>query len=97
MINFYWIIGTPISTLGNIFTLRLVSFVMVVALVISQYVLQVPKEVRIKDKTIPAKLRLIEQLEEENGQARYRVIDTMLAKSKFKYFFHEYARLIKVK
>lgn len=43
---------------------------------------KVPKEVKIEDKTISEKLRLIEQFEDEDRQALYRVIDTMLTKSK---------------
>jgi transcriptional regulator with XRE-family HTH domain len=50
---------------------------------------KIPKEVTIEDKSISEKLRLIEQLEEEDKQALYRVIDTMLTKSKFKDFFQK--------
>lgn len=57
---------------------------------------KVPKEVKVEDKTVAEKLRLIEQLEEEDRQALYRIIDTMLTKSKFKDFFQKkYARLKK--
>jgi hypothetical protein len=34
-------------------------------------------------------LQLIEQLEEEDKQALFRIIDTMLTKSKFKEFFQK--------
>src|SRR5690606_19980077 len=50
---------------------------------------KVPKEVTIEDKTISEKLRLIEQLLDEDKQALYLVIDTMLTKSKFKDFFQK--------
>ncbi|NIG55378.1 transcriptional regulator [Chitinophaga sp. Cy-1792] len=50
---------------------------------------KVPTEVKVEDKTIAEKLRLIEQLEEEDKQALYRIIDTMLTKSKFKDFFQK--------
>jgi len=50
---------------------------------------KVPKEVKIEDKTVNEKLRLIEQLEEEDKQAVYRIIDGMLTKSKFKDFFNK--------
>jgi len=50
---------------------------------------KVPKEVKIEDKTVNEKLRLIEQLEEEDKQAGYRIIDGMLTKSKFKDFFNK--------
>ena len=43
----------------------------------------------IEDKTTNEKLRLIEQLEDEDKQAVYRIIDGMLTKSKFKDFFQK--------
>jgi len=48
-----------------------------------------PKEVVIQDKTVTERVRLIEQLEDEDKQAVYRVIDSMLTKSKFKDFFQK--------
>ena len=48
-----------------------------------------PKEVKIKDKTVNEKLLLIDQLEEEDKNAIYRIIDGMLTKSKFKDFFNK--------
>ena len=48
-----------------------------------------PKEVVIQDKTLTERVRLIEQLDEEDKQAVYRVIDSMLTKSKFKDFFQK--------
>lgn len=50
---------------------------------------KVPKEVKIKDKTANEKLALIDQLEEEDKNAVYRIIDGMLTKSKFKDFFNK--------
>jgi len=50
---------------------------------------KVPKEVKIEDKTTNEKLRLIEQLEEEDKQAVYRIFDGMLTKSKFKKIFNK--------
>ena len=50
---------------------------------------QVPKEVSIEDKTATEKVRMIEQLEEEDKQALYRIIDEMLIKYKFKDFFNK--------
>lgn len=48
---------------------------------------KVPKEVKIKDKTVSEKLQLIDQLEDEDKQAIFRIIEGMLTKSKFKDFF----------
>ena len=50
---------------------------------------KLPKEVKIEDKTANEKLHLLAQLEEEDKQAVYRVIDSMLTKSKFKEFFNK--------
>lgn len=49
---------------------------------------KMPKDVKIKDKTVNEKLQLIDQLEEEDKNAVYRIIDGMLTKSKFKDFFN---------
>lgn len=48
---------------------------------------QVPKEVTIVDKSVSERINLIQQLEEEDKQALFRIIDSMLTKSKFKDFF----------
>lgn len=48
-----------------------------------------PKEVTIKDKTTNEKMQLIEQLDEEDKSALYRMIDCMLTKNKFKDFFNK--------
>jgi transcriptional regulator with XRE-family HTH domain len=50
---------------------------------------KLPKEVKIEDKTANEKLRLIEQLDDEDKQAVFRIIDCMLTKSKFKDFFQK--------
>lgn len=50
---------------------------------------KVPKEVTIENKTTNEKLRLIDQLEADDKQAIYRIIDGMLTKSKFKDFFQK--------
>lgn len=50
---------------------------------------KLPSEVKIEDKTFQERVRLIEQLEEEDKQALFRVIDSMLTKSKFKDFFQK--------
>lgn len=50
---------------------------------------KVPKDVKIEDKTTNEKLRLLEQLEDEDKQAVYRIIDGMLTKTKFKDFFNK--------
>ena len=48
-----------------------------------------PKEITIEDKTASEKLRMIEQLEEPDKQAIFRMIDCMLTKNKFKDFFQK--------
>lgn len=53
---------------------------------------KMPKEVKIKDKTLNEKLLLLDQLEEEDKQALYRIIDSMLTKSKFKDFFQQHVK-----
>ncbi|WP_394775948.1 helix-turn-helix domain-containing protein [Flavobacterium sp.] len=50
---------------------------------------KMPKDVKIKDKTVNEKLQLIDQLEEEDKNAVYRIIDGMLTKTKFKDFFNK--------
>lgn len=46
-----------------------------------------PKEVIIEDKTVNEKLRLISQLDEEDKNMVFRMIDKMLTTKKFKEFF----------
>lgn len=50
---------------------------------------KIPDEVTIIDKSTNERLKLIEQLEDEDKNAIYRIIDTMLTKSKFKDFFQK--------
>lgn len=50
---------------------------------------KIPEEVANIDKSVNERLKLIEQLEEEDKNAVYRIIDTMLTKSKFKDFFQK--------
>ena len=50
---------------------------------------QIPKEVTIVDKSVSERINLIQQLEDEDKQALFRIIDSMLTKSKFKDFFNK--------
>jgi hypothetical protein len=50
---------------------------------------ELPQEITIEDKTTSEKLQLIQQLDEEDKQAIFRIIDTMLTKYKFKDFFQK--------
>lgn len=45
--------------------------------------------VTIEDKTVTEKIRLIEQLEDEDKTVIYRMLDTMLTKKKFQDFFQQ--------
>lgn len=47
-----------------------------------------PKDVTIEDKSVVERMKLIDQLEEDK-QAVFRVIDSMLTKTKFKDFFEQ--------
>lgn len=49
----------------------------------------VPQDVTIEDKSVLERMKLIDQLEEEDKQAVFRIIDGMLTKTKFKDFFHK--------
>lgn len=48
-----------------------------------------PTPVTVEDKTITEKIRLIEQLEEEDKSVIYKMLDTMLTKKKFQDFFYQ--------
>ena len=48
-----------------------------------------PSVVTVEDKTISEKIRLMEQLEEEDKNVLYRMLDTMLTKQKFQNFFEQ--------
>lgn len=50
---------------------------------------KVPDEITIVDKSTNERLKLIAQLEEEDKNAIFRIIDGMLTKAKFKDFFNK--------
>ena len=50
---------------------------------------QVPTEVTIEDKSTTERIKLIQQLEEEDKKAIFRIIDGILTKTKFKDFFNK--------
>jgi hypothetical protein len=47
----------------------------------------IPKEVILEDKTELEQIRLIQQLEEEDKQTIFRLVEKMLTNKKFKDFF----------
>jgi transcriptional regulator with XRE-family HTH domain len=49
----------------------------------------IPQGVTVEDKSVLERMKLIEQLEEEDKKALFRIIDGMLTKSKFKDFFNK--------
>jgi len=49
----------------------------------------VPDEITIVDKSTSERLKLIQQLEDEDKNAIFRIIDGMLTKAKFKDFFQK--------
>jgi transcriptional regulator with XRE-family HTH domain len=49
----------------------------------------IPQEVSIGDKTSNEQLKLIAELDKEDKQVIFKMIDTMLTKKKFKTFFQE--------
>ncbi|GGZ38232.1 hypothetical protein GCM10007049_34420 [Echinicola pacifica] len=49
----------------------------------------IPSEVVIEDKTAVDQLRLIQQLEDEDRQTIFKLIDKMLTNKKFKDFFQK--------
>ena len=48
-----------------------------------------PKEVVIEDKTTAEQIQLIQQLEEDDKQTIFKLIDKMLTNKKFKDFFNK--------
>jgi len=48
---------------------------------------KMPKEVVIEDKTAVEQMRLIQQIDEEDKQTIFKLIDKMLTNKKFKDFF----------
>lgn len=49
----------------------------------------IPKEVTIEDKTAVEQMRLIQELDEDDKQTIFRLIDKMLTNKKFKDFFNK--------
>ena len=50
---------------------------------------KIPKELTIEDKTTVEQMRLIQQLEEDDRQTIFKLIDKMLTNKKFKDFFNK--------
>ncbi|QQR98165.1 MAG: helix-turn-helix transcriptional regulator [Sphingobacteriales bacterium] len=50
---------------------------------------QIPKEISIEDKNTTEQIRLIQQLEEEDKQTVFKIIDKMLTTKRFKTFFEQ--------
>lgn len=50
---------------------------------------KIPKEVVIEDKTAVEQMRLIQQLDEDDRQTIFKLIDKMLTNKKFKDFFNK--------
>lgn len=56
---------------------------------LNPYNKQLLTPVTVEDKTISEKIRLVEQLEEEDKNVLYKMLDTMLTKKKFQDFFQQ--------
>ncbi len=50
---------------------------------------KIPQEVTIEDKTAVEQMRLIQQLDEDDKQTIFKLIDKMLTNKKFKDFFNK--------
>ena len=50
---------------------------------------KIPTSIKVEDKTATEKIQLISQLDEEDKNALYRIIDGMLTKNKFQTFFEQ--------
>jgi hypothetical protein len=50
---------------------------------------ELPKEISLENKTEMEQFKLIQQLEEEDKQTVFKIINTMLTKSKLKDFFNK--------
>lgn len=50
---------------------------------------KIPDEVTIVDKSISERIKLIQQLDDEDKKAIFRIIDGILTKTKFKDFFNK--------
>lgn len=48
----------------------------------------IPQEINVEDKTLSEQLKLIQQLDEEERNIIFKMIDTFLTKKKFKDFFN---------
>ena len=48
-----------------------------------------PKEIVVEDKTTTEQIKLIQQLDDEDKKAIFRIISTMVTKNKFKDFFNK--------
>jgi transcriptional regulator with XRE-family HTH domain len=48
-----------------------------------------PTPVTVEDKTVSEKIRLVEQLEDEDKNVIYKMLDTMLTKKRFQDFFQQ--------
>lgn len=55
---------------------------------------KIPKEVVMEDKTAVEQLRLIQQLDEDDKQTIFKLIDKMLTNKKFKDFFQKKCRYV---
>lgn len=55
---------------------------------------QIPDEVTIEDKSVSERIKLIQQLEDEDKKAIFRIIDGILTKTKFKDFFNKNVALL---
>jgi transcriptional regulator with XRE-family HTH domain len=49
----------------------------------------IPKEITIEDKNATEQIRLIQQLEEDDKQTVFKIIDKMLTTKRFKTFFEQ--------
>jgi transcriptional regulator with XRE-family HTH domain len=54
-----------------------------------------PTAVTVEDKTVAEKIRLVEQLEDDDKNVIYKMLDTMLTKKKFQDFFQQNLQLAK--
>jgi len=50
---------------------------------------KIPKEIILEDKTAVEQMRLIQQLDDDDKQTIFKLIDKMLTNKKFKDFFHK--------
>jgi transcriptional regulator with XRE-family HTH domain len=54
----------------------------------------IPKEVTIEDKGIMQQVKMIQELEQEEKNVIFKMIDTFLTQKKFKDFFHKNVALL---